>query len=90
VATHPFHSKGFGPFFRAFGKLAHVKWFGTPRHVRRLRDIPWQRNDVTSPAVLRRWEGQVPEHKSEDSGSKFERTWNEKTLETTPHAFIIA
>ena len=57
VATHPFHTLGFAPFFAAYGHLPHLQWFGTPRHLRRLASIPWA-GSVSDPAVLARWEGQ--------------------------------
>ena len=32
VATHPFHTLGFLPFFKLFG-ARHIKFYGTPRHL---------------------------------------------------------
>lgn len=37
-ATHPFHSLYFEPFHAMY---PHVKFYGTPRHVRRIKSIPW-------------------------------------------------
>mmetsp|Transcript_22175 Transcript_22175/g.45570 ORF Transcript_22175/g.45570 Transcript_22175/m.45570 type:complete len:330 (+) Transcript_22175:675-1664(+) len=76
VATHPFHTLGFEPFFAIYGgsgsvssggdgassggssarKGKGINYYGTPRHLRRLRSIPWV-GDVSDPAVQRRWEG---------------------------------
>jgi len=40
IATHPFHTLGFKPF-QACYPSNHIQWYGTPRHLRRIRDIPW-------------------------------------------------
>jgi hypothetical protein len=73
LATHPFHARGFEPFYAVYGgsglsirangqkglfsssgggggsaaaappaqNTSHIKYYGTPRHLRRLPQIPW-------------------------------------------------
>lgn len=72
VATHPFHTLGFAPFYNAYGDKGPIpnnaaaaggagggggiKWYGTPRHVRRLSEvIPWS-GSVTDCGVMQLWE----------------------------------
>lgn len=38
LATHPFHTAHFGAFHRMY---PHAKYYGTPRHYRILKSIPW-------------------------------------------------
>jgi len=38
VATHPFHTLAFPGFYKAY---PNVPYYGTPRHLRNLTDIPW-------------------------------------------------
>eukprot|EP00667_Euglena_gracilis_P019728 EG_transcript_21192 len=52
VATHPFHTLAFPAFHRQYPA---PQYFGTPRHLRRLPNIPWA-GDVSEEAVHRRWE----------------------------------
>jgi hypothetical protein len=52
IATHPFHSLYFESFFQMY---PHVKFYGTPRHIRRLTNIPWA-GDVSDPSVLSMYE----------------------------------
>lgn len=49
IATHPFHTFGFKPFYQIFSSN-HIKWYGTPRHLRVLPDIPWN-GSVDDPIV---------------------------------------
>lgn len=53
VATHPFHTLFFAPFFKWY---PNTQYYGTPRHIKRITDIPWA-GSMTDEAVLRRWEG---------------------------------
>jgi len=39
LATHPFHTLSFAAFYTAYPKAAY---YGTPRHLKRLVQIPWQ------------------------------------------------
>jgi len=52
VATHPFHTLAFPAFYQAYPK---VPFYGTPRHVRRNKDIPWA-GTVNDPTVMKKWE----------------------------------
>jgi len=38
IATHPFHTLSFPAFYQLYPKPAY---YGTPRHLRRLTEIPW-------------------------------------------------
>lgn len=51
VATHPFHTLGFLPFYRIYPDAAYI---GTPRHLRTLPEIPWA-GDISDSAVQQRW-----------------------------------
>ncbi len=41
VATHPFHTLAFPGFYKTYPNL---KYYGTPRHLRNIKDIPWAGN----------------------------------------------
>jgi hypothetical protein len=43
IATHPFHTLAFPGFYKEY---PNAKYYGTPRHLRRLVDIPWA-GDIT-------------------------------------------
>jgi hypothetical protein len=52
VATHPFHTL----YFRAFHEMyPSAKYYGTPRHLRNIKDIPWT-GSVTDEETKRKWE----------------------------------
>jgi len=53
VATHPFHTLAFPPFYKMYPNLSY---FGTPRHLRNQKDIPWA-GDIMN--ELKRWEPDV-------------------------------
>ena len=60
IASHPFHTKGFQFFFEEYspsspGQTSEIQWISTPRHVKRLPQIPFA-GDVSDPSILRRWE----------------------------------
>jgi hypothetical protein len=41
IATHPFHTLAFPDFYKTY---PNVPYFGTPRHIRNQKDIPWAGN----------------------------------------------
>jgi len=51
VATHPFHSLSFPAFYE---KYPNVPYYGTPRHLRNLKQIPWV-GSIAEPENLNRW-----------------------------------
>ena len=52
LATHPFHTLAFPAFYKAYPKPAY---YGTPRHLRRLTEIPWA-GDLDDCNVRKKWE----------------------------------
>ncbi|CAF4534409.1 unnamed protein product [Rotaria sp. Silwood1] len=55
IGTHPFHTVSFPAFYQAYPNAAY---YGTPRHLRRLTEIPW-RGDLTDCNVRKKWEPEV-------------------------------
>lgn len=55
VATHPFHTLSFPAFYQLYPKAAY---YGTPRHLRRITDIPWAGN-LDDCNVRKKWEPDV-------------------------------
>lgn len=55
IGAHPFHTLSFEAFYRAFPKAAY---FGTPRHLRRLPNIPWA-GDLNDRRIRKKWEPDV-------------------------------
>lgn len=55
IATHPFHTLAFPAFYQLYPKPAY---YGTPRHLRRLTDIPWKGN-LDDCEVRKKWEPEV-------------------------------
>jgi CxxC motif-containing protein len=53
VACHPFHTLAFRGFYAAY---PNVPYYGTPRHLRNIKDIPWV-GDVQT--VLDKWAPEV-------------------------------
>lgn len=53
VATHPFHTSSFEQFYKWY---PNAEYYGTPRHLKRIKSIPWA-GSVTDEAVRSRWEG---------------------------------
>lgn len=53
VATHPFHTLAFPGFYQAY---PNVPYYGTPRHIRNQKEIPWAGNIQNE---LKRWEPDV-------------------------------
>ena len=55
IATHPFHTLAFPAFYQLYPKAAY---YGTPRHLRRLTEIPWAGN-LDDCNVRKKWEPDV-------------------------------
>jgi hypothetical protein len=55
IATHPFHTLAFPAFYEAY---PNAPYYGTPRHLRRLIDIPWK-GDLNDCNVRKTWEPEV-------------------------------
>jgi len=55
IATHPFHTLSFPAFYQLYPKAAY---YGTPRHLRRLTEIPWAGN-LDDCNVRKKWEPDV-------------------------------
>lgn len=55
VATHPFHSLSFPAFYE---KYPDVPYYGTPRHIRNLTQIPWVGN-IAEEENLNRWAPEI-------------------------------
>mmetsp|Transcript_6163 Transcript_6163/g.10628 ORF Transcript_6163/g.10628 Transcript_6163/m.10628 type:complete len:282 (+) Transcript_6163:193-1038(+) len=55
VATHPFHTLAFPSFYKAYPA---PKYYGTPRHLRNIKEIPWA-GDVNVATVRSQWEPDV-------------------------------
>jgi len=55
LALHSFHSLAFSAFFKAY---PHLQYYGTPRHLRNLKEIPWV-GDISNPQILSRWSPDV-------------------------------
>ncbi|KAJ3289283.1 hypothetical protein HDU79_004192 [Rhizoclosmatium sp. JEL0117] len=58
VATNPFHTLAFEAFYAAYGKGKDVKFYGTPRHLRKYPGIPWA-GSVEDEKILKLWEKDV-------------------------------
>jgi len=54
IATHPFHTLAFPAFYQSYPK---APFYGTPRHMRRQKDIPWA-GTVNDPVVMKKWESE--------------------------------
>lgn len=55
IATHPFHTTYFESFYKTYPTL---KYYGTPRHIRKLTTISWT-GDISNEDNLRLWEPEV-------------------------------
>jgi len=55
VATHPFHTLAFPEFYAAY---PNVPFYGTPRHLREQKKIPWK-GDVNDIETRCKWEPEV-------------------------------
>jgi hypothetical protein len=56
IATHPFHTMYFKPFKRMF-PTSSIKYYGCPRHLRNLPEIPWSGSLVDS-EIMKSWENE--------------------------------
>lgn len=56
VATHPFHTMYFVPFQKKFPN-PQIKYYGTPRHIRRINEIAWT-GDISEDVNLKLWESE--------------------------------
>eukprot|EP00286_Rhodomonas_abbreviata_P030122 CAMPEP_0181303460 /NCGR_PEP_ID=MMETSP1101-20121128/8570_1 /TAXON_ID=46948 /ORGANISM="Rhodomonas abbreviata, Strain Caron Lab Isolate" /LENGTH=249 /DNA_ID=CAMNT_0023409035 /DNA_START=219 /DNA_END=968 /DNA_ORIENTATION=- len=55
IATHPYHTLAFRDFYRAFPKI-HRGYYGTPRHLDTIKDIPWAGEVMANKGI---WEPDV-------------------------------
>jgi hypothetical protein len=55
LGTHPFHTLSFSDFYESYPNAAY---YGTPRHLRRLTQIPWA-GSLDDCSVRRKWEPDV-------------------------------
>ncbi|CAF3055522.1 unnamed protein product [Rotaria sp. Silwood2] len=55
IGTHPFHTLSFRNFYQSYPNAAY---YGTPRHLRRLTQIPWVGN-LNDCDVRKKWEPDV-------------------------------
>mmetsp|Transcript_13968 Transcript_13968/g.32898 ORF Transcript_13968/g.32898 Transcript_13968/m.32898 type:complete len:282 (-) Transcript_13968:55-900(-) len=53
IATHPFHSLYFKDFYAAY---PNTRYFGTPRHIKMIKDIPWAGETMESKG---QWEPEI-------------------------------
>lgn len=56
VAVHPFHTLAFPGFYKLY---PDAKYYGTPRHLRNLKDINWTGQLDDNKESLSRWEPEV-------------------------------
>lgn len=52
IATHPFHTLYFTPFYHCY---PHAKYYGTPRHLKKFPQIKWS-GSVADPSMRAQWE----------------------------------
>ncbi|CAF1453995.1 unnamed protein product [Adineta steineri] len=55
IGTHPFHTRSFLSFYKAYPQIAY---YGTPRHLRQMPQIPWL-GDLQDCNVRQKWEPDV-------------------------------
>jgi len=56
VAVHPFHTLAFPGFYKLY---PNAKYYGTPRHLRNLKDIKWEGQLDNNKESLSKWEPEV-------------------------------
>jgi len=56
IATHPFHTLAFPAFHAAY---PNAKYIGTPRHVRNIKSINWEAQDISHEEVRNRWSPEI-------------------------------
>ena len=55
IGVHPFHTLAFPSFYEIYPK---ARYYGTPRHLRRLKQIPWA-GSLDDCQIRRKWEPEV-------------------------------
>ncbi len=55
IGTHPFHTLSFSTFYESY---PNAEYYGTPRHLRRLTQIPWV-GSLDDCNVRKKWEPDV-------------------------------
>lgn len=55
IAVHPFHTLAFPAFYQAY---PNAQYYGTPRHLRRLTQIPWA-GSLDDCQIRKKWEPEV-------------------------------
>ena len=55
IGVHPFHTLAFPAFYEAYPK---AQYYGTPRHLRRLTQIPWV-GSLEDYNIRKKWEPEV-------------------------------
>ncbi|CAM2699015.1 unnamed protein product [Rotaria socialis] len=55
IGTHPFHTLSFPAFYQTYPK---ANYYGTPRHLRRITEIPWK-GSLDDSNVRKKWEPDV-------------------------------
>jgi len=55
IGTHPFHTLSFPTFYESY---PNASYYGTPRHLRRLTQIPWI-GSLDDCSVRKKWEPDV-------------------------------
>ncbi|KAJ3414166.1 hypothetical protein HDV05_007028 [Chytridiales sp. JEL 0842] len=55
IGTHPFHTLAFRDFYKMY---PNAPFYGTPRHLRRIKDIPWA-GDLNEAEVRDKWSPEV-------------------------------
>ncbi|CAF0931040.1 unnamed protein product [Adineta ricciae] len=55
IGVHPFHTLAFPSFYKIY---PNAKYYGTPRHLRRLKQIPWA-GSLDDCQIRRKWEPEV-------------------------------
>ncbi|CAF3746141.1 unnamed protein product [Rotaria sp. Silwood1] len=55
IGVHPFHTLAFQTFYETYPK---VEYYGTPRHLRRLTNIPWA-GSLEDCNIRKKWEPEV-------------------------------
>lgn len=58
LAVHPFHTLAYSDFHKMY---PNVKYYGTPRHIRKLTEIKWtgQLDEIDNRALLSKWAPEV-------------------------------
>ncbi|CAF0778367.1 unnamed protein product [Adineta steineri] len=55
IGVHPFHTLAFPAFYEAY---PNAKYYGTPRHIRRLTTIPWA-GSLDDCNIRKKWEPEI-------------------------------